>query len=388
MSELCFGVRQSAWALVMFFSLLTIAPSQTLGLITAYLHQAFWCCVIEIAIRWPIEVFPYLKEHHMLPRLLQSLDPFVSLFWAEMSIHIVARAVQPFIVHASLSPTSGPLGILVQCGMSLCVIQVIHSVSCVLRGIQALFNDTVLKNDTEEGPITLCRAVSVTHGSLAHVLITTALYLERITMGTFVTSLQIVRESFHGSEYWVYIAAAGALFLMVYVYVWKVQGWYEQEYWDPQLRDIGRWRPTIPGEMIKSLCLRLIWVLEAWLWGAVPRGYLRPGLWYCPELAALWPESELIQFFAESPARIPSFALEALWNQGALRERHVDLWRKTGLTREYVLRDRPAIPGQAHTAWLGEFCYMVLGRSLAGLVWLLEVVSVWCVALAVAFEYF
>ncbi|KAJ0123722.1 hypothetical protein J7T55_012191 [Diaporthe amygdali] len=284
----------------MFFSLLTIAPSQTLGLITAYLHQAFWCCAIEIAIRWPIEVFPYLKEHHMFPRLLQSLDPFISLFWTEMSIHIVARAVQPFI---------------------------------------ALFNDTVLKNDTEEGPITLCRAVSVTHGSLTHLLITMALYLERITMGTFVTSLQIARESFHGSEYWVYIVAAGALFVIVYVYVWKVQGWYEQEYWDPQLRDIGRWRPTIPREMIKSLCLRLIWVLEAWLWGAVPRGYLRPGLWCCPELAALWPESELIQFFAESPARIPSFALEALWNQGALRERHVDLWRKTGLTREYVLRD-------------------------------------------------
>lgn len=360
---------QYGLAILIIYFIAFITTSQNIQLIKTYLHRALWCCVVETAVWCPIKVVTYLTRSQLRiqPRLLQKLDPFITLLWCEMTVHIVAQSVQPFIVHASLSPALAeastatdapepdPWGTQVRCLEIFCVSLAISVVSLWVRrshGRLELHAYRLLLNaDPGEAHITRLHVLAAAHGCLDHLLVTTALYLERIAAGSFVTSLVIAHEHLDGWEYWMFTAAAGLLMLEAIAYMFF--GNMEAIVWEVEQRELmpgrrgGRQagRQTIPQEMINRLCLRCVWPLEAWLRRVLP--WRLPGLgrwWWFPELAALWPEAELRRFYVESLSESPPLALVAPWGRDATREQHVDLWRRAGLTRDLVLRDYSAIP--------------------------------------------
>lgn len=218
--------RESALAILTLFSIAAIDPSRDSNPIGAYITQAFWCCIVEIAVWCPAEIIMFFMHSKRLipPRILQKLDPIISFFWCEMTAHIVAQTVQPFIVHASLSPSlagaattrNATWGTLARCVQLFCVLQIIRSVSLFVRCLQGAFKDL---------PV-----LSFLHGYLGRSYNTAASYLERIIVGMLVTSLTVAYKRLDGPEFWAFNAAARALLLgagvraLLKVLEWDAEG--------------------------------------------------------------------------------------------------------------------------------------------------------------------
>lgn len=402
MPSILSSVGQFAFATLIIICVTAIGPLENLQLIGVYLHQAFWCCVIETAVGCPAEVIKYFmrSKSSIPPRILQRLDPFIAFLWCEMTAHIIAQSVQPFIVLASLSPsvamtsttTKAPWGILAQCMALLCFLQIIHSVSLFVRGLQSELqcraDDVLLNVHAEEAPINRLHILSAVHEIAGRLFTTAALYLERIATGILVTSLTIAHENLDGPEYWKFTAATVVLLLGAHAYAWG-----KALEWDADGRELVRDRleerqgsqQTAFEETINRLCLRCIWVFDAWLQRVTSWRVSGLGRWWCcPELVALWPEPELRQLYINSLSGFPPPAIMAPWSYNSIHKQHMNLWRRAGLTRDLVLRDHSASPIRVPTEWLGHLCFMVLGRIIVVLVWFLEVAFAWFFSLALA----
>lgn len=392
MAIILYGLRESALAILIIFLIAVIGPPRDLNPIKSYLHQAFWCCVVETAVWCPAEVTTFFMYNKRLipPRILLKLDPFISFIWCEMTAHFVAQTVQPFIVHASLSPSltgaSSPRiatwGTLAHCVELLCVLQIIHSVSLFVRSLQRKLEYLAdMSNPNihpEIIPINLFHILGFLHGYLGRLYTTAALYLERIAAGMLVTSLTVAYESLDGLEYWAFTATAAALLLGADVRAWvKVLEWDAEGDELPRDRPGGRrgWQRTTSEETINRLWLRCNCIFESLFRRVVPWRVGRR--WRCPELAALWPEGELWQFYVESLASSPSLALRVPRSRDGLRERFADQWRRAGLTRDFVLGDYSTIPTRVPTQWFGHLCHMILGKIMVVLIWFLKVAFVW-----------
>lgn len=395
-----FRSGQSALAILIILFIAGTRSSQNIQPIRTYVPHAFWCSVIETAVWCPAKVITYFthRNRRIPPRVRQRVDQFISFLWCEMTVCIVAQSVQPFIIHASLTPylkevstsTSAPKpnpwGTLDQGVVLFCVFQIFYSVTLCARTFQSDFEYRASLDfpnvDPKDVPITPFHVLTAVQGCVCHLLGTAGLYIERIATGTLVTSLAIAHRNLDGPRYWAFTAAAGALMMAAYAYMWWLAlEWDDQEDW--LMVNQGRWRPvrqkTMVGEMMDRLCLRLIWVLEACFQRMVPWRLPRLGRWYCPELAALWPEAELHQFYVELQAGLPPLARLAPWSNSI---RHVVQWRTAGLTRDYATRDYSTGPALGPTGWLGQLCYVVLGRVLMVLVWFLRAAFAWFFSLA------
>lgn len=389
------ALGQCAFAIVTILSITAIGGLQNLQLTGLYLHQAFWCCVVETAVWCPAEVFTYLMRRNgrFPPRIVQRLAPIIAFIWCERTVQIVTQLVQPFIVHASLSPylaqpstttmttTNALWGSLAQCVILSCFLQIIHIVSLIVRGVQDEFecyaDDLILLNaPVNQTHINRLHALIVVHACLSHLLTTAALYLDRITMGILLTSEIIAQENMEGPEYWAFTVTEGVLRLgsRAHAY-WKALEWDDEvlEMQQDQQGELQAGQYTMLWVVISRDCLQCILTSAVYLQKVVPwRFPMLRSWWCCPELAALWPEAELRKFYVESLSGSPPLALVAPWSHAAIRQQHVDLWRRAGLTRDFVLRDYSAVPIRESTEWLGYLCYMVLGRILMVLVYLLE----------------
>lgn len=390
MPSILFGLRRSALAVLIIFCITGIGSSQNIQVIRTYLHQAFWCSVVEKAVWCPTKVITYFirSNRRIPPRLLQKLDLFFSFLWSEMTAHIVAESVQTFIAHASLSPSltevstntsapkPDPWGTLDQSAILFCVLPIIHSVWLCARCNQSVFesyiDDDFPNVDPKDVPMTLSGVLAAAHGCICHLFGTAGLYIERIATGMLVTSFTISRENLNGPKYWAFTAATGALMVVAHAYVWRMA-----REWDAQESELMAYRgrrrlvgqQIMLGQMEDRLCMRCLWLLEACFERMVPWRLPRLGRWHCPELAGLWPEGEVKQFYVESLAESSPLALLAPWSHNI---RSVDRWLTAGLTRDYVPRDHSAVPVREPTGWLGHLCYVVLGRILMALVCSLE----------------
>ncbi|KAI7782119.1 hypothetical protein LA080_013795 [Diaporthe eres] len=402
MPLIIFNAGRSALAILIIFFIAGTRSLQNLQPKTTHLHQAFWCSVIDTAVWCPIEVITYFtrSNRRIQPRVLQKLEPLISFLWCEMTVHIVSQSVQPFIVHASLSPSlteasaiinapkPDPWGTLAQVVLLLCALQIIHSASLCVRCVQGMFKshaDLDVPNvDPKDVPMTCFHVLAAAHGCVDHLFVTAALYIECIAAGTLVTSFKLAGENRDGSLDWMFTATAGTLLAGAHAYEsWRAMGWVELM---PDRRGGRRFRrQTMREGMLNRLCLRYFWVSEAWLRSVMP--WRVPRLlrrWSCPELAALWPEGELQQNYVEWQAEFPPLARLAPWSNSI---RHVDQWRTAGLTRDYAPRDYSAIPARGPPGWLGQLCYVVLGRIIWALVCFLEVAFAWFLSLALLFAW-
>lgn len=386
MADVWDSLRESALAILALFFIAAIGPSRDSNPIGAYIPQAFWCCIVEIAVWCPAEVITFFMHSKRLipPRILHEWDPFISFIWCEMTGHIVAQTVRPFIVHASLSPSlAGALtprnatwGTLARCVQLLCVLQIAHTVSLFVRRLQETLEyiaDMPHPNLPPENiPINHHHVLAFLHGYLGRLYTTAASYLERIAAGMLVTSLTVAYESLEGLEFWAFTAAAVALLLGADLRAWhKVLDWDEEGDQLAEDRPGGRrgWQQTEGEETIKKLWLWCNCIFETLFRRMVPWRFGRR--WRCPELAALWPEGELWEFYVESLAGSPPLALRSPWSHDGLREHFADQWRRAGLTRDFVLGDYSAIPTHVPTHWVGHLCHMILGKIMVVLVWFL-----------------
>ena len=80
----------------------------------------------------------------------------------------------------------------------------------------------------------------------------------------------------------------------------------------------------------------------------------------------LWSEDERREYYAAALTGAPSRALAALWDHGPLRRRHIELWRRAGLTTDLALGAEAA--GGNLEAWLPDKIAFELGKMAAILV--------------------
>ncbi|KAG6355535.1 hypothetical protein INS49_003497 [Diaporthe citri] len=367
--------------------MLLAAPTGVPGRLVAHVHQAFWCSVIHAAVLCPIGAITYLSQRRLAPRVLQRLAPFLSLLWSEVICSSAARWVHLFVVHASLSPSlagtsvaldgrrEGPFAVVTHGLLYLCIIQIAHDITGVFRTFQATVlseSDNVMADadplfgDRNEFAYAMLKRLvyvylagqGVVYGCLAYLFTAMALYLERMAAGTIVTAASNAHNTL--SVPWDYVFATWATVILIAT-ILNVWAAYEdarrpaEEELHLQFRELregrqppppaaGRWLLTtintaIPWEMLVRLGLRLVWALEECLrrlvlWRRHAGGL---GWWSCPEVAALWSEDERRRFYAAALTGVPSSALAALWDHLPLRRRHVELWRRAGLTTDFIL---------------------------------------------------
>lgn len=401
MSSNSLGLGQSAFAILSIIFITFFGSSQHLRFIGAYLHQAFWCSIVETAVGCPAEVITYFmrSKSRIPPSVLQKLDQFIAFLWCGMTVRIVVQSVQPFIVHASLSPyiaavsraTGAPWETLAQAVVLLCVLQVIHSVSLFVRRLQSTLQhhaDRSHPNTTpEQVPLNHLHVLSAVHGLAGHLYTTAALYLEEIAVGMLMTSIKIEYRKLDGREYWAFTLATRAVLLAA-----EARSWRRALEWDAEGDELavdrpGRrrgWQQTAFEEMVTRMFLRNVWALDDLLQGLVPWRVPQLGRWWCcPELAVLWPRVELRQFYVDSLSGFSSLTHMAPWSHDAIRE-HVNLLRRAGIIRNFVLRDYSAIPTRLPTEWLGDLYDMLLSKIIVVLVWFLEATLAWFFTLAMA----
>lgn len=139
---------RSACAITLLCFIFAITPG-SFALTFTHMHQAFWCCVVDATVQWPIDVVTYFSKRHLAPRTHQLLVPIINFLWSEVLFGHVARWVQLFIVHASLSPflSDAPVSLepsrpvtyggMLQAGAYLCIMLIVHEVTGVLELLQA-----------------------------------------------------------------------------------------------------------------------------------------------------------------------------------------------------------------------------------------------------------
>ncbi|KAI3399538.1 hypothetical protein diail_6560 [Diaporthe ilicicola] len=384
-----------AYPVALFWFLIAIAPSGTFALTLTYVHHAFWCCVFDAILRWPIEGTIHLSKK-LAPRPLHRLAPIISFLWTDVAFLNVARWVQLFVVHASLFPSASgtsagldpgrlePFGLLLQGGLYLCIIQVVHDATVIPRVMESNFKRTaeeMIEDDEDAPPDVVDYLLSATAatmgtawGCLTDLFVTMALYLEQMAMGTFVNAC---RNAVVYPARWqdgIFPAAAIPLLLAVYLHVDEVQ-----IYDNLRLRGLGG-RPmdrrrTIPEEIFGRFLPQCSLLLADCLRGAVPSQYLEFPPWSCPSNAVVWSEDELRHFYARALTGVPSLVIKASWNHGVLRERHVELWQKAGLPTDLALRNEVAVfvPGDGMFSGPMLDRYFFSGRVIAIFVRLLEV---------------
>lgn len=374
--------------------MLLTAPTGIPGRLVAHVHQAFWCSVIHAAVLCPIGAITYLSERRLTPRVVQRLAPFLSFFWSEVVCSSAARWVHLFVVHASLSPSlaetsvaldrsrEGPFGVLTQGLLYLCIVQIAHDITGVFRTIQATVRseadnftmkdgDPLFNNPNGFANTMLSRLAYVSLAGqgvvcscIVHLFTNMALYLERMAAGTILTAASNAYNTLSVPWYWIFTTWAALILTATLLNAWAVyenaRGLSEEELHrqftalregrPPPPPRFGRWLHTtvntaIPWEMLVRLGLRLAWALEECLRRLVPwpRHTGELGRWFCPEVAALWSEDERRRFYAAALTGVPSSVLAALWDHLPLRRRHVELWRRAGLTTDFVLGGEAAV---------------------------------------------
>ena len=80
----------------------------------------------------------------------------------------------------------------------------------------------------------------------------------------------------------------------------------------------------------------------------------------------LWSEDERREYYAVALTGAPPRALAALWDHGPLRRRHIELWRRAGLTMDLALGTEAA--GGNQGAWPPSEMVFFLGKMAAILV--------------------
>lgn len=373
------------------------------GRFLVHVHHAFWCSVIHVAVLSPIDAITYLSNRQLIPRVFQQLAPFVSFLWSEVACSSVALWVQLFVVHASRDRSGlDTYSVLIQGVAFLCVIQIVQDLSNILRIIQAatasqaddvLAHANPLVDDRAEyeTPIfdklnnVFLAGQALGLGCLVHMFTTMALYLERIAAGTFATALSNAHNVFAGCCYFAFAACAISLLACIFLQVWTVYDDANQALRRELIELRGRPRPrlvrdqqpttsnVIPREMLLRLSMRLAWVLEECLRWMASWRHAGLGRWFCPEVAALWSQDECRRFYAAAITGIPSSLLAASWRHQPLRQRHIDIWRRAGLTTDFVLGGEIAVghamSGPPPWEMMG---YLFLGRVAAVVVGVLE----------------
>lgn len=104
----------------------------------------------------------------------------------------------------------------------------------------------------------------------------------------------------------------------------------------------------------------------------------RPWIWplFHPEFVALLPQDEQRHLYARTVTHVPPLMVAASWNHRALQEHHVELWRRTGLPTEFVLKDEAGAPLQSLSGGdilPGQMHFLFMGRIAAAFVCLLEI---------------
>ena len=395
--------RSAFAAFYLCIFLLSVAPTETFGRFVAHVHYAFWCSVIEAAVLSPIDAMAYLSNQQRAPRVLQLLKQLVSCLWSEVACSSVARWVQLFVVHASLDRT-GPdtYSVLIHGISFLCIVQIVHDITGFLRMFQATIQSEAddvwedaepLSDDHDNYDIVIYETLiyvflagqALVYGFLARLFTLLALYLERMAAGTFVTALSNAHSTLTGWRYCAFVACAALILTAIPMCVYEVWDQAEDEADEEllhrrrELREgrpppgVERWRPTttttIPWMILRRLILRSVWVLgECFRW-LMPWRYAGLGQWFCPEAAALLSEGLRRHQYAAALTGAPSSMLAALWAHGPLRRRHFDLWRRAGLTTDFVLSEETAVhlPRRGAPSW-GIVGYFLLGRVAAILV--------------------
>lgn len=415
-----FRLGRSAWAAAYICLMLLTAPAGVFGRLVAHVHQAFWCSVVEAAVLCPVGAITYLNRRWPAPRVLQPLALPLSFLWTEVACSRVMLWVRLFVVHASLSPSladasvaldwsrEGPYDVLSQGLAYLCIVQIVHNMTGVLRTFDAMVRseaDTVMEdaeplfgNDPDGFTFALFERLvyaylagqGLLYGSLVRLFTAMALSLERIAVGTALTALVGAHNSLALCRCFIFFTVAHVILSAALLNMWSVHDEAhdeaeEQVRRQQQLAELGgdapaRRRPTantaIPCEMLRRLGLRVGCLLEdgarrLLLLPVPPRAAGGPGRWrwLCPEFAALWPEDERRRFYAAALAGAPPAMLAALWDHGPLRRRHVELWRRAGLTTDFVVLGGETFvgdlgAGEAPPPWMVFF----LGKIAAILV--------------------
>lgn len=416
-TNLRFG--RSACAAAYICLMLPTAPTGVFGRLVAHMHQAFWCSLIEAVALCPIIAITYLRRRLLvLPtlRILQRLGPCLSLLWSEVVCSRAARWVHLVVTHASLSPylvdtsvaidgsRASPYGVLTEGVLYLCVVQIAHDITGALRKLQAMVRseaDIVMADadplfddasDTEDFLYAVFERLvyaylagqALLYGLLTHLFTATALCLSRIAAGTIITAISNAHNAldvcwFYPFTVWATAILIAAALNLIAVLHAEADIAAERERLDRHRRELeedGRAPRTrmptantaIPREMMLSVALRLAWFLEACFRWLVP--WLRHtawlGIWFCPEAVGLWSEDERREYYAEALTGAPSTALAALWDHGPLRRRHVELWRRAGLTMDLALVTEAA--GGNQGTWPPSEMVFFLGKMAAILV--------------------
>lgn len=405
---------RSACAAAYICLMLPTAPTGVFGRLVAHVHQAFWCSLIESVVLCPIIAITYLSE--------RRLAPCLSLLWTEVVCSRVAPWVNLFVIHACLSPyladtsialngsRESPFVVLTEGLLYLCLVQIVHDITGALRTLQVtvrteaeivmadadpLFDDA---SDIEDFAYAMLERLvyaylagqALLYGCLAHLFTTTALYLERIASGTIMAAISNAHNALDICWYYPFTVWATAILIAAALNLSAVHGdahrAAEDERRRRRRRELGEdgrlqpppggghwhWQPVvnniIPREIVFRLALRLAWALEKLFRWFVPRFRQTAwwGKWFCPEVAVLWSEDERREYYAEALTGAPSTALAALWDHGPLRRRHVELWRRAGLTTDFVLGGGTAAGNQE--AWPPSEMVFFLGKMAAILV--------------------
>lgn len=387
---------RSACAAAYICLMLPTAPKGVFGRLVAHVHQAFWCSVIETVVLCPNIAITYLSERRLALRtlrILQLLAPCLRLLWTEVVCSRVAPWVNLFVIHACLSPyladtsialdgsRESPFGVLTEGLLYLCLVQIVHDITGALRTLQVtvrseadivmadadpLFDDA---SDIEDFAYAMLERLvyaylagqALLYRLLAHLFTTTALYLERIASGTIMAAISNAHNALDICWYYPFTIWATAILIAAALNLSAVHGdahrAAEDERRRRRRRELGEdgrlqpppggghwhWQPVvnniIPREIVFRLALRLAWALEKLFRWLVSRFRQTAwwGKWFCPEVAVLWSEDERREYYAEALTGAPSTALAALWDHVPLRRRHIELWRRAGLTTDLAL---------------------------------------------------
>lgn len=425
-----FRLGRTACAAAYICMMLPIAPT---GRLVAHVHLAFWCSVIEAVVQCPVCAITHLSERRLTPRVLRWLASFLGLLWSEVVCASAARWVHLSVAHASLSSSlagasieldrsrESPYGILAQGIFYLCIVQIAHGIAGLLGRLQATVRseaDEVMADapplykdprDFEDVMFDLTYAMverlvyaylagqALLYGCLVHLFVNMALYLERVAAGTVLTALSNAISTFTGCQNVIFFNLSHLILVVAFLNIWSD---FEDAHLDadderrrqraelrrgpPPLHGIRPRLPilntVIPHQMAVRLALRVAWALDeipGWLvpWLRHARGL---GTWLCPEVAVMLSEGERQRLYAAALAGAPSSALAALWGHGPLRQRHIELWKRAGLTTGFVLLSETAI-GMPGAGWAPSGQTLFLGKVATLLVRGVEAVFGVCV---------